>query len=147
MDIMVFCVSGITNLTINFKPMPNIFDPIVARLLIERINRLTPATLPIWGKMNAAQMLAHCNVTYELVYANKHPKPKFIQKIFIKLFARETVVGNKPYKKNQPTGPAFYMRDERDFETEKNRLIHHIEKTSKLGAAHFDNKESHFLEN
>ena len=25
-------------------------------------------------KMGVAQMLAHCNVTYEMVYENKHPK-------------------------------------------------------------------------
>ncbi|MEO8583225.1 MAG: DUF1569 domain-containing protein [Flavitalea sp.] len=123
--------------------MKNIFDTTVITELIERINKLTPATLPIWGKMNAAQMLAHCNVAYELVYDNKHPKPNFIQKIFINLFAKETVTGSKPYKKNQPTGPAFYIKGERDFSTEKNRLINHIKKTAELGEAYFDSKESH----
>jgi ribonuclease HIII len=26
-----------------------------------------------WGKMNAGQMLAHCNITYEMAYENIHP--------------------------------------------------------------------------
>ena len=44
--------------------LPNIFEKSVADEVIARINNLTPATQPGWGKMNVAQMLAHCNVTY-----------------------------------------------------------------------------------
>ena len=33
---------------------------------LSRINKLTPDTSPKWGKMNAAQMLAHLSVAYEM---------------------------------------------------------------------------------
>ena len=46
----------------------NIFTKEVTDILIGRINNLTPATQPQWGKMNVAQMLAHCNVAYEMVF-------------------------------------------------------------------------------
>jgi len=51
--------------------------------------------------------------------------------------------GYEPYPKNGRTAPQFIIKREKIFETEKERLINYIEKTSALGAAHFDNKESH----
>ena len=121
----------------------NLFDAKESQETIERINALTPETQHLWGKMNVAQMLAHCNVAYELVYTDKHPKPKGFQKFMIKLFAKNIVVGPKPYKRNTRTAPMFLIADERDFEKEKARLIEHLQKTQQLGTAHFDGKESH----
>ena len=66
--------------------MKNIFEASVCAELIERINQLSIASEPSWGKMNVAQMLAHCNVTYELVFENKHPKPNALVRFFIKNF-------------------------------------------------------------
>jgi hypothetical protein len=121
----------------------NLFDKKESEETIERIHNLTPEKQPNWGKMNVSQMLAHCNVAYELVYTDKHKKPKGFQKFLIKLFAKNLVVGPKPYKKNLRTSPIFLISDEREFEKEKTRLIEHISKTQKLGGAHFEGKESH----
>lgn len=122
---------------------PNIFTKQIADEAIQRIKNLSPTTRPLWGKMNAAQMLAHCNVAYELVYENKHPKPGAFQKFLIKLFAKNQVVGPKPYPKNGRTAPMFLMKDDKVFEAEKQRLINYIERTQTLGEAHFNGKESH----
>lgn len=121
----------------------NLFDKNECRETIERINSLTPETQHLWGKMDVAQMLAHCNVAYELVYTDKHPKPKGFQKFMIKLFAKNLVVGPKPYKKNSRTAPMFLIADGRDFEKEKIRLVDHLQKTQELGASNFNGKESH----
>ena len=121
----------------------NLFNHKECQETIDRINKLTKETPNLWGKMNVAQMLAHCNVTYELVYTDKHPKPKGFQKFMIKLFAKNVVVGPKPYKKNTRTAPMFLITDQRKFETEKQRLIDYIQKTQQLGEAHFNGKESH----
>lgn len=121
----------------------NLFDEQESQKAIARINALTSETQPQWGKMNVAQMLAHCNVAYELVYTDKHPKPKGFQKFMIKLFAKNIVVGPKPYKKNSRTAPMFLITDQREFETEKKRLIEHLQKTQQLGPSHFEGKESH----
>ena len=64
--------------------MENIFDRAVADKLISRINSLTPNTAGQWGKMNVAQMLAHCNVTYEMVYTDRHRKPNGFLKLILK---------------------------------------------------------------
>jgi len=121
----------------------NLFDAQELQETIERINQLSHETPALWGKMNVAQMLAHCNVTYELVYTDKHPKPQGFKKFMIKLFAKNVVVGPKRYKKNSRTAPMFIISDKREFDTEKQRLIDHLKKTQQLGVAHFNGKESH----
>jgi hypothetical protein len=38
----------------------NLFEPSVKMDIVDRINTLTRETKALWGKMNVAQMLAHC---------------------------------------------------------------------------------------
>ena len=122
----------------------NVFNPTDAAEIIDRIHKLTTNHTPSWGKMNVAQMLAHCNVTYELVYDDlKHPKPKGVVKFMLKALVKNSVVSEKPYKKNSRTAPNFLITDEREFIKEKKRLIDYINKTQQFGEKHFDGKESH----
>ena len=123
--------------------MKNVFNQNDTAEIINRINKLTPDTKGLWGKMAVAQMLAHCNVSYELVYEDKHPKPNAFMKFILKTFVKKKVVNEEPYKHNNPTAPAFIIKDDKDFNAEKNRLINYINKSRELGEAYFDNKESH----
>ena len=124
-------------------PLPSIFTPEVGDQVIARINQLTPQSKPIWGKMNVAQMLAHCNVTYEMTFDHKHAKPNGFARFLLKLFVKKTVVSETPYTKNSRTAPAFLIVDERVYETEKERLIQYIRKVYHMGAGAFEGKESH----
>ncbi|EAR00153.1 DUF1569 domain-containing protein [Maribacter sp. HTCC2170] len=121
----------------------NLFDEKGLQETLDRINSLNNETQNQWGKMSIAQMLAHCNVAYDLTYTDKFPKPKGFKKFMIKLLAKNVVVGPKPYKKNSRTAPVFIISDQREFEIEKKRLIEYLEKTQKLGHTHFEGKESH----
>lgn len=123
--------------------MKDIFNANDVNTLVSRINTLEANSLPHWGKMAVGQMLAHCNVTYEMVYDNIHPAPNAFVKFILKTFVKPAVVGNKPYKKNGRTAPQFLITDTKDFENEKARLINYIEKTKDLGAHYFDGKLSH----
>jgi hypothetical protein len=123
--------------------MPSVFNQQDLKALTDRINRLTPTTQPLWGKMSVGQMLAHCNVSYEMVYTDKHPKPNGFMKFIIKLLVKQAVVGPKPYAQNTRTAPAFLVTEEKDFADEKARLIDHLSKTFELGEGHFDGKDSH----
>jgi len=123
--------------------MKNIFEKEVTNEVIDRINQITPSTKNVWGKMNAAQMLAHCNVTYEMVYSDKHKKPKGLKKFLLKTFVKKIVVSEKPYAKNGRTAPEFIISEQKELDNEKNRLIEHLKKTQELGSQHFENKESH----
>lgn len=123
--------------------LPNIFTKEVSAEIVDRINKLTPDSERQWGKMDVAKMLAHCCVTYEMVYEpGKHPKPNPVMGLILKLLVKKTVVGEKPFKKNNPTAPQFIIKSDRDFEVEKARLIGYIEKTQELGPDEFDGKES-----
>ncbi len=121
----------------------NVFKKEVTEELISRINALNADSKGNWGKMSVGQMLGHCNVTYEMLFTDKHPRPKGLKKWLVKVLIKPMVCGPKPYKKDNPTNPAFKMTSGRDFEVEKNRLIEFLNKTQALGESHFDGKESH----
>ena len=123
--------------------MKNIFKKEITNEVINRIDTLTPLTQAKWGKMSVSQMLAHCCVTYEMVYTDKHPKSNAFVKFMLKLFVKKQVVSEKPYPKNGKTAPQFIISDEREFEAEKKRLIAFIIKTQELGRQEFEGKESH----
>jgi hypothetical protein len=124
--------------------LPNVFDSAVTQSIINRINLLTPETKPLWGKMSVDQMLAHLNVTYELVYEEgKYPKPNFFMYWIMKLFVKKYVVGETPYQANSQTAPYFIIEGNKNFDEEKNKLIEFIQKTQQLGSDYFQWKKSH----
>lgn len=109
---------------------------------LDRIESLSASTKPLWGKMTVGQMLAHCCVAYDMVHTDRYPKATGLKRFMLKLFVKNAVVGPKPYPKNGRTAPEFIVNDERDFETEKVRLIDNIKKNQSLGTTYFDGKES-----
>lgn len=92
--------------------------------------------------MNVEQMLAHCNVAYEMAYEDIHPKPNILVRMILKLFVKNSVVSEKPYPRNNHTAPQFIINEERNFDIERNRLIAYFNKTHELGENNFDRKES-----
>lgn len=122
--------------------MHNIFEVETVAQLSNRINALTPTTTPAWGKMTVDQMLAHCNVTYEMVYENTHPKPGPFKRFIINLFVRQAVLGPKPYKRNLPTAPQFKMVSAKDFAHEQQRLLGYLQRVLAEGASAFNGRES-----
>lgn len=123
--------------------LPNVFTPEISEGIIGRINGLNPQSKPNWGKMSVAQMLAHCCVTYDYVYNDNYKVPNFLVRLMLKLFVKNTVVNETPYKHDNRTAPDFIIANDRDFETEKQRLIGFIKQTQTLGGSHFEGKESH----
>src|SRR5687768_3296900 len=117
--------------------MKNVFNLADTQEIISRINKLTPTTKPQWGKMSVGQMLAHCNVTYEMAYEDKHAKPNPFVKFILKLLVKNTVVNEKPYKHNSQTAPAFIIKEDKNFDAEKSRLINYITRTQQAGEAAF----------
>ena len=121
---------------------PSVFQSDVVDALTDRIEQLRAETKPQWGVMNATQMLAHCCVTYEMVFENKHKRPNALMRFVLKLAVKQTVVGDAPYKHSIRTAPAFVIRDERDFGTEKQRLVVYLRRVQLMGEQQFEGKES-----
>lgn len=122
--------------------MKNLFEAQETKDAIARIENLTASTAPQWGKMNAAQMLAHVNVAYDMAHTDQYPKAGGFKKFMLKMFVKGAVVGPKPYAKNSRTAPEFIISDSRDFNAEKTKLVNYLQKTQELGESHFHNKES-----
>jgi len=118
--------------------MKSIFDQDISEAFVARINRIQSDTKPIWGKMNAAQMLAHCSGAFEHKSSSKLP---YLTKLWIRIINRGIVIGKKPYPKGLKTSKAFVIDDQRDFEFEKNRLITGIRNTQELGPEFFANRK------
>ena len=122
--------------------MKNIFEKEIISQEIKRINSLSATTKPTWGKMSVSQMLAHCCVSYEMVFTEKYSRPNAVTRWVLKTFVKKIVVSEKPYAKNGKTASQFIISDEREFELEKKRLIDFIIKTQELGATYFEGKDS-----
>ncbi len=122
---------------------PIIFNEDNLQTNINRLEKLSPNTQPQWGKMNAAQMLAHLNVAYGIDNGSiPVEKPNFLMKLMLKHVIKKVVTGDKPYTKNSRTAPVFLVSDERIFENEKNNLIQQMKKVQQNGAAYYEGKEN-----
>lgn len=121
---------------------PSIYEPQTVADLKARIEKLQPDSPRRWGKMDVAQMLAHCNVAFELTYGEKEVQYNFLMKLFLKAFVKKQVVGPKPYPRNGQTAPVFVIADERDFAKEKTRLLAYLDRMQAEGATAYEGRES-----
>jgi hypothetical protein len=69
--------------------MKNLFTKEITNEVIDRIEELTLNSQSIWGKMSVSQMLAHCSVTYEMVYTDKHAEPNALTKFDLNYLLRK----------------------------------------------------------
>ncbi len=100
----------------------NLFDTSVKKEIIDRINKLSPQTPRQWGKMDVAQMLAHCQMPMGVALGKHKLKGSFIIKLLGPFF-KKTLYNDKPFKRSLPTDKSFVITDAKDFEKEKNSLI------------------------
>jgi hypothetical protein len=102
--------------------MKNLFEPSVVHELKERVNALRRDSERVWGKMNAAQMLAHCSVSMEGAVGEKRPPRIFIGRLLGPI-AKPDFLNEKPMKHNSPTDKSFVIKEDRDFVVERERLL------------------------
>jgi hypothetical protein len=113
----------------------NLFDASVKQEIIERINKLTPDTKAVWGKMNVAQMLAHVQKPIGIAFGTHEPKGSFLLRLIGPLF-KSKLWDEKPYKQSLPTDPTFIMTGTiKDFEKEKAQLLDMINRFSEINIA------------
>ena len=110
--------------------MKNLFDKTFSTEMIQRIELLHLNSERKWGKMSVDQMLAHCNVTYEFIYEDIHPKPNTFKKWMLKTFVKNVVVNEKPYKRNSRTAP-HYKREK--FRSRKKSINFLYQKNTGIG--------------
>lgn len=123
------------------KALPNYFDVNVQNELISRINQITIDSKPLWGKMSAAQMLAHLNVMFELGLEQKHKRPNAMIRFMLQKFVKESIINEVPYKKNSRTAPEMIIKTHPELNLQKNEVLNYIKKTGKLGSHYFEQRQ------
>jgi len=112
--------------------MHNLFEPATTSEIISRIEKLQPTSQGQWGKMNVAQMLAHCQAPLEVYFNEKKAKREIIGLFFGKI-AFKQLISDKPWRRSLPTAKEFKITDVRNFEEEKLKLINIIHRFSTEG--------------
>lgn len=112
--------------------MNSLFDPQTSQEIIQRINNLTVDSPRQWGKMDVAQMLAHCAFSMETAIGKQNPPRTLLGKLLGRLMQGE-LTNEKLMGKNLPTHSQYVMVDSKDFGREKNRLITSIRLFSENG--------------
>ena len=106
--------------------MKNLFDIDTYKEITDRINKLTPQTENKWGKMDVAQMMAHCLEAFKVPVSEKELPRMFIGRL-IGWMMKSKLYNESPWKKSLPTAPNFIIKDTRDFEVEKKKLLSILE--------------------
>jgi hypothetical protein len=102
--------------------MNSLFDTQTAEEILQRIDNLKVDSPRTWGKMDVAQMMAHCVAGLETAVGDRNPPQSLFGKV-VGRFMKGMLTDDKPMSKNLPTSPQFTIVDVRDFEREKSRLI------------------------
>ena len=103
----------------------NLLDPEVKQEMIDRINRLRPASQRKWGSMDVSQMLAHCQKPIQVALGQHIPKGSFLLRVFGPMF-KSSLYNDRPYSRNLPTDKTFKITSSKDFEKEKSALVNLI---------------------
>jgi hypothetical protein len=88
--------------------MKSVFNPAVHRELQERVQRLKPRQEAQWGKMSAAQMVAHLTDSLRMASGELECTPKKVPIRFSPL--KELVLYVLPIPKGVPTVPELIAR-------------------------------------
>jgi Protein of unknown function (DUF1569) len=117
---------------VDWRAMKSLYETATVDEVKQRLNALGTSSERKWGKMNAAQMLAHCVAAMETATGDVVIPRLMIGRILGPL-VRKNFWNDKPLSKNGPTAPQFVVPDERDLAHERARLIALIEKFAQQG--------------
>jgi len=101
--------------------MKSLFDQATAEELKLRMTKLTPQSERLWGKMSAAQMLAHCSAAMEVSVGDRVLRQVLLGRLFGKR-VKDSLLGGEPMRRNMPTDKSYVVEDDRNLDAERQRL-------------------------
>ena len=125
--------------------MKNLFESSDRRELLDRLGKLQPGAARQWGKMDSAQMCAHCAAALEVAAGDVPKTQAFIGKVLGRFVKGSVFESDKPLTKNSPTDPSLVVSDQRDFAKEKARLAEIVTRFGEAGAAAADGRMHSFF--
>lgn len=125
--------------------MKSLFEETHYQEIRQRVTSLQKNNVRNWGKMNIAQMMAHCSIGFEKAI-NKTPfedKSNFLMRTLVKKIVLNAVKKGD-LGRNQKTFADFEIKDERDFDKEKNRLLENLDAFYQFGFKNEPGKHPYF---
>ena len=113
----------------------SLFDPKDNQQFIDRIQSLKPETQRQWGKMDVAQMMAHCIQPMKIAFRETNPKRGWFGFFLGKMIKNKYIIQGKDFEKNLPTHPTFIQSDPRDFAEQQSRLLAYVQRWVNEGPA------------
>ncbi len=113
--------------------MKNLFEAARVDEVKERIACLRPDSERQWGRMNAAQAVAHCTAGFELALGKRLPPRLLIGRIIGGIVKPKVFGNDEPMRRNSPTVPGLVMNDDLNLETERERLYEMIDRFAAAG--------------
>src|ERR1700735_367053 len=102
--------------------MKNLFHATVANQVKIRLGKLEPHSERRWGKMTAAQMLAHCCVSLQWAVGEVAPEKGALPARLMGRLVKPMVFRNDdPMRKNSPTAKSLIVAGEQEFGPERER--------------------------
>ncbi len=115
--------------------MKNLYEAEQVKEVKTRVASLRPESERQWGKMTAAQALAHCSIGLESAIGDRQIPRVLIGHLLGWLVKPMALKNDKPFQKNSPTAPELVVSDARDLEREKTRIIGLIDRFAGAGPA------------
>jgi Protein of unknown function (DUF1569) len=114
--------------------MKNLFEPDAVDEVVSRIDKLQPAAQRQWGKMDVAQMMAHCSNALDMASGRLILPRVFIGRVLGPI-VRPIYSNDKPFSKNNPTDKKLAVSGPRDFAREQEQLRLKVREFHKGGEA------------
>jgi hypothetical protein len=111
----------------------NLFEAARVAEVKERTARLRLDSERQWGKMNPAQMLAHCSLGIEWAVGDRRPPRMLMGRIVGRLVKPLVLRDDEPMRRNSPTAKDLVVQDDRDLDTERKRLCGLIDRFAAAG--------------
>ncbi len=108
--------------------MKTLFDKMTNDNIISRIEKLKPASKAQWGKMNAAKMLAHLDLSFQANFGEIVLNRDLLLSTVLKPLSKRILLGEKPFWKNMPTDKKLIPKEPLDFFAEQQKVIEMIKK-------------------
>ena len=114
--------------------MKNLFQSSAAGEIERRIAALTPDSHALWGTMSVAQMVAHCSASLELASGDKRPPRALAGRLMGWAIKPIVLRDDKPMRRNSPTIEGLIVKDTRDLDIERKRLLGLVRRFVQAGA-------------
>jgi len=114
--------------------MKNLFEADALAEVTSRLDTLQATSQRQWGKMDVAQMMAHCSAAMDMASGRLNIPRIFIGRV-IGPFVKPIYTNETPFSRNNPTSPKLVIADHRDFASEQTQLKDKIKRFYEGGEA------------